>query len=162
MNIKDEKDRIKKFMGDADGLVMSIVEEGALAAVEAATEATPPLEDDLSGVKTRTGMLKASWAEDSQVKPEKKGSSYVTVLRNSMPYASFVNNGHRMDKHFVPGLYINPYSGKLEYDPMRRNDVGIVVGTQTEYVRGLFMTDKAEKAFVNVMDTKLKKLLEKI
>ena len=52
---------------------------------------------------------------------------------------------HRMDRHFVPGLYINPESGQLEYDPMA--DVGIVVGTKTPYVEGLFMVDAAKEEY---------------
>ena len=33
-----------------------------------------------------------------------------------------MNDGHRMDKHFVPGLYVNPASGLLRaYD--RKTDI---------------------------------------
>ena len=48
-----------------------------------------------------------------------------------------------MDRHFVPGLYVNPESGLLEYDPYA--NVGIVVGTKTAYVEGKFMVDDAKR-----------------
>ena len=48
---------------------------------------------------------------------------------------SYVNDGHRMDKHYVPGLYVDD-DGLLSYDPA--GDVGMMVGTKTKYVDGLY------------------------
>lgn len=160
MKLSYELDRIKKIAKDIDKIVSNAVEKGAIAAVEAAAEATPPTMDDLSGVNTRTGMLKAHWAEDSTTKPVKEGQTWVAHLCNNMQYASYVDEGHRMDKHFVPGLYINPHSGQLEYDSARMGDVGIVVGTKTQYVFGLHMTDKAQEAFDKTVDMELRRLLD--
>ena len=83
----------------------------------------------------------------------------MTVLRNNAEYASYVNNGHRMKRHFVPGLYINPESGLLEYDPSAK--VGIVVGTKTRYVKGEFMVDKAKKAYQEALLDELDKEIQR-
>lgn len=138
--------------------------EATLAAVEAAKEATPPKSGrgEHFGTNTLTGELKAHWATDSQMEPEAVQGGYQTVLSNNLEYASYVNDGHRMDRHFVPGLYIDPDSGLLEYDPAA--DVGIVVGTKTKYVKGEFMVDKAKEAYQktaeSILDEKIKELLK--
>lgn len=139
---------IPKILTDA-------AENATLRAVEAAAEKTPPTLDDLSDTNTRTGELKQHWATDSTTKPTRQGNEYVTELANDKEYASYVNDGHRMDKHFVPGLYANPYTGQLEYDPGRRGEVGIMVGTKTTYVPGVYMTDAAEKAYEDTLRAEL-------
>ena len=70
-----------------------------------------------------------------------------------MEYSSYVNDGHRMDRHFVPGLYVNEESGLLEYDPQER--AGIVVGTKTSYVPGVFMVDGANEEYRRVLRQEL-------
>ena len=127
---------------------MEIAEGATLRAVEAAAERTPPNtfnDGELRGVNMITGELSEHWGTDSQTVPVQAGSDYTTTLQNDKDYAGYVNDGHRMDRHFVPGLYVNPHSGLLEYDPAR--NVGITVGTKTKYVPGEFMTDKAEDAY---------------
>lgn len=136
-----------------------IAREATFAAIEAATNATPPV-DDLSGTNTRSGELKAHWATDSSTEPEKRGRKRITRLANGISYASYVNDGHRMDRHFVPGLYINPYSDLLEYDPAYPG--GITVGTKTTYVPGLFMAEKGEEAFKAAVEDLGRKVLEEI
>lgn len=135
-----------------------------LRAIQKAVEETPPTQDDLRGTNTRTGELKQHWVTDSKPRPVKRGDSYVSVLANDKDYASYVDQGHRMDRHFVPGLYINPDSGLLEYNPEKRSKtgkiVGIVVGTKTQYVPGLFMVDKAVEEYRKTLRTELKDLEE--
>lgn len=138
-----------------------LAEDATIAAIEAASAATPPV-GDVRGTKTRTGELKAHWATDSVIKPERVGKRLITALNNNMQYASYVNDGHRMDRHFVPGLYINPFSGELEYDAERKNEVGIMVGTKTKYVPGLFMAEKGEEAYNKAVDAGIAKLMEAI
>ena len=152
--IKAEKTKRK---GLSEGLA-KVAEDATIAAIEAATDATPPA-GDLRGTKTRTGELKAHWATDSVIKPQKRGRQLITALANSMQYASYVNDGHRMDRHFVPGLYINPFSGLLEYDAGRKDEVGIVVGTKTQYVPGLFMAEKGEEAYEKAVDAGIDRLM---
>lgn len=135
----------------------SIAEEATFAAIEAATDATPPA-GDLTGTNTRTGELKAHWATDSTTTPEKRGRRLITRLANGKSYASYVNDGHRMDRHFVPGLYVNPYSDMLEYDPEYPG--GIMVGVRTTYVPGLFMAEKGEEAYGKALESAVDELLK--
>lgn len=100
--------------------------------------------------------MKQHWATDSQTTPQRRGDDRVTELNNDKDYASYVNDGHRMDRHFVPGLYINPGSGLLEYDPSKK--VGLVVGTKTKYVPGLHITDKARKKYRETIEAESKRL----
>ncbi|MFR1052364.1 HK97 gp10 family phage protein [Flavonifractor plautii] len=130
----------------------------ALRAVEKAVEETPPTVNSLRGTNTRTGEMKQHWVTDSRPRPVRQGDSYVSELNNDKQCASFVNDGHRMDRHFVPGLVINPGSGLLEFNPDGTG--GIVVGTRTAYVPGLFMVDKAVEEYRRVLREELKGLEE--
>lgn len=162
MNLRAELARMKTIIKAGPAKIKALAEDATMAAIEAATDATPPVEDDLAGVNTRTGQLKAHWAVDSQTEAVYKNGAWETQLKNNMYYASYVNDGHRMDKHFVPGLYVNPYSGKLEYDAERRGEVGIMVGTKTQYVEGLFMAEKGEEAYGKAIDAGLIKIAKEI
>ena len=118
-----------------------IAKGATLRAVEEAAAKTPPntyAGGEIRGVHTITGELAAHWATDSRTEPVQAGGTFSTTLENDRQYASYVNDGHRMDKHFVPGLYVDG-SGVLSMDPAR--DVGMVVGTKTKYVPGLYMKE---------------------
>lgn len=149
--------QLQRARGDIVNVCAKASELAAGDAVAAAMDATPPKADTgrgpYIGSNTITGQLKQHWATDSTTVPMVSGGKIRTILANNMEYASYVNDGHRMDRHFVPGLYINPNSGLLEYDPSA--DVGITVGTQTSYVKGEFMTDKAKKAYHETLETEL-------
>lgn len=134
--------------------IMYEVAEGAtIEAVRVATENTPPNGSAIAGTNTRSGQMAQHWELDSQTKPVMTGGSAQTSLRNDMQYASYVNDGHRMDKHFVPGLIEN--GGLLErVDP----DVGgIMVGTKTTYVPGKYMKEKAIGKYRSVVRKDLDK-----
>lgn len=143
-------------------LLTGIARDATLRAVEAAQDKTPPTADSLGGTNTRTEELKQHWATDSKTEPEQQGGQYITELNNDKDYASYVNDGHRMDRHFVPGLYPNEASGLLEYDPGRRDEVGMMVGTKTKYVEGLHMTDAALDAYRQTVKTEAEKLCRRI
>lgn len=153
--------KLQKAQADLPQIVSEGVRLATIRAVERTTEATPPKDDTgrgpYMGVNTVTGELKQSWAADSVVDPKISaipgGMLLQTALKSHVQYASYVNDGHRMDRHFVPGLYIDPESGLLSYDPAA--DVGIVVGTKTPYVKGEFMVDKGVKAFVASLEEEL-------
>lgn len=150
------KERMKYLESQRPAVVEKITDacrDATMRAVEKAADLTPPTKDDLRGTNTRSGEMKQHWATDSQINPAVSGTSYTTTLANDKQYASYINDGHRMDRHFVPGLYINPESGLLEYDPSR--DVGIVVGTKTSYVPGLFMVDEAVKTWRETLRAEL-------
>ena len=105
-------------------MISVAAKNATIRAVEAAQEKTPPTADSLSGINTRTGELKQHWATDSKIIPEQQAGQYVTELNNNKEYASFVNDGHRMDKHFVPGAIFDftcPHCGSRDY---LKNDDG--------------------------------------
>lgn len=138
-------------------LMATAARNATLRAIEAAQDKTPPTADSLGGTNTRTGELKQHWATDSKTEPDVQNGQYVTELNNNKEYASYVNDGHRMNRHFVPGLYVNETSGLLEYDPGRREEVGMMVGTKTKYVEGVYMAEAGMRAYEETADEELKK-----
>lgn len=129
-------EELRKAGQDIPKIIDEVAEVATIEAVRKARDNTPPNGNaPLAGTNMRTGAMAASWEKDSITTP----THGKTVLVNSQLYASYVNDGHRVDQHYVPGLY--PNGGLLErVDP---NVGGIVVGTQTSYVKGLFMKEKA-------------------
>lgn len=121
----------------------AVQKEATLVALDTAVKNTPPLPDVTYGTGTITGNAQASWSADPE--PSDDGSKRVTILKNDAYYISYLNDGHRMDKHFVPGLMVNPYSGLLERVPKEMG--GITVGTKTKWVDGKFMNEKAIDAY---------------
>ncbi len=146
LSIAQRIQQLRQLQADLPQVLASTQKAAAIRAVEAATEAAPPKQNDLGGTNARSGQLKAHWATDSRTEPEAVPGGYKSILANNQQYASYVDKGFRMDRHFVPGLYINSL-GKLEYDPARKGEVGLTVGTKTQYVRGQFMVDKAVDAY---------------
>lgn len=100
------------------------------------------------------------WETDSETRPVYSGGAVRTYLANNMQYASYVNDGHRMDRHFVPGLVINETSGLLEKSP--DGSGGIMVGTKTSYVKGKYMRQKAEGRYRQVVKSELGKRVREV
>lgn len=153
--------QLKKAQANLPDILYKTAKGATMRAVEAAMDATPPKKGtgSLKGTHTRTGELKQHWATDSITEPVVTGAKHETLLANNKDYASYVNNGHRMDKHFVPGLYVDE-NGVLNYDPTAK--VGLVVGTKTQYVKGEFMTDKAREAYEKACLTELDKEIARL
>lgn len=146
VSLQQRIQQLKKIQADIPNILDAVAEAATMRAVEAAADATPPKAGrGQAGTNMLSGELKAHWENDSETKPSRRGNEHVTVLGNNVKYASYVNDGHRMDRHFVPGLYVDPNSGLLTRDESR--DVGIVVGTKTPYVNGEFMADKGKEAY---------------
>ena len=165
MTLEERVRQLQDVEARFPGELSNIAKNATLRAVEKAVEMTPPTQDDLRGTNTRSGEMKQHWATDSRIEPVggalSGGKEFITVLANNMQYASYVNDGHRMDRHFVPGLYINTGSGLLEYDPTAK--VGIVVGTKTAYVPGLHMEEAAHEEYHRTVAAEvenLRRLLE--
>ena len=158
MNLAERAELLRKQQAQVRAKLVEAAKNATLRAIEKAVEKTPPTMDDLRGTNTRTGEMKQHWVTDSKVAPVKRGDKYVTELNNDRQYASYVNDGHRMDRHFVPGLYLTPESGLLEYDPSA--NVGIIVGTKTKYVEGKFMVDEAKEAYSKALRMELDGLEE--
>lgn len=157
--------QLKKAQADLPNILYKTAKAATIRAVEAAMDATPPKKGtgSLKGTHTRTGELKQHWATDSITEPTggalSGGSSFTAFLKNSLEYASYVDQGHRMDKHFVPGLYVDE-NGQLNYDPSAKT--GLVVGTKTKYVKGEFMVDKAREAYEKAVLTELDKEIARL
>lgn len=146
VSLQQRIQQLKRIRADIPRILDEVARDATIRAVEATADATPPKAGrGQAGTNTLTGELRAHWLTDSDTEPKLRGNEHITTLANNIEYASYVNDGHRMDKHFVPGLYINPGTGTLEYDPSA--DVGIVVGTKTPYVKGEFMVDKGIEAY---------------
>lgn len=148
--------RVKELqvLGDKlPDILSDCVEDAAKKAVEAATQATPPNTGDIAGTNTRSGQMAQHWVTDSKTKPAHTGKKYTAELNNNMQYASYVNDGHRMDKHFVPGLIPN---GEM-LERVDSDVGGIVVGTKTKYVEGMYMKEKG----IGKWRTTLRKNLER-
>ena len=139
---------------DVPKIMMEVAEGATIEAVRVAAENTPPNGGAaIAGTNMRSGQMAQHWELDSQTKPIYSGGSVRTVLANDKQYASYVNDGHRVDKHYVPGLIAN---GNLleRVDP----DVGgIMVGTKTTYVKGLYMKQKAIGKYRDVVRKELDK-----
>ena len=99
------------------------------------------------------------WAAHRQTAAVRPGGRYTSLLANEKEYASYVNDGHRMDRHFVPGLYIDS-RGLLSRDLSR--NVGLTVGTKTGYVPGLHMKEQAVQAYEDAAASGLEALGKEI
>ena len=163
VNLQQRLQQLKAIQAELPGMLSDTAKSATQRAVEAAADATPPKAGTgrLPGTNTVTGQLKQHWATDSKIAPVRKGNAIQTELNNNMEYASYVNDGHRMDRHFVPGLYIDE-NGQLNYDPSAK--VGLIVGTRTRYVKGEFMVDKGkrayEKAVLTTLDKEIRRLMK--
>ena len=145
---------LNKAGKDVPKIMMEVAEGATIEAVRVAAENTPPNGGAaIAGTNMRSGQMAQHWELDSQTKPIYSGGSVRTVLANDKQYASYVNDGHRVDKHYVPGLIAN---GNLleRIDP----DVGgIMVGTKTTYVKGLYIKQKAIGRYRDVVRNELDK-----
>lgn len=127
---------LRRAQQDIPAIIDEVAEVATLAAVEEAAENTPPNGGaKVVGPNLRSGDMAQSWATDSVTTP----NHGKTLLANLQQYASYVNDGHRVDKHFTSHLAIE--GGQLVGKP--DGDGGLVVGTKTQYVPGLYMKEKA-------------------
>ena len=157
--------KLQQLQADLPRILQRTAKLATMKAVEVAAEATPPKagtgRGGYIGKNMLTGELSAAWNKDSIREPIKVGNSYITILGNNQSYASFVENGHVLNKHFVPGLYIDKAKGVLarETDPEKK--VGLVVGTKTRWVKGEFMAEKGKRAYQKAIESLLRKEIER-
>lgn len=154
--------RLKELEALGDALPETIagcMESAAVAAVEAAVKNTPPNTGDIKGTNTRSGDLAEHWQTDSDTTPSRQGDKLECALANNMLYASYVNDGHRVDKHFVPGLTIN--GGMVEM-ASPDDKTGLMVGTKTTYVKGMYMKEKGIGKFRSALRKNLENEVEKL
>ena len=139
-----------------------LMETARVNAINTATEETPPNNDGkMRGKNTIHGYLKEAWARDSDTKVTKVAEGkYQFELKNNQFYASYVNDGHDLKKHYVPGLHINEETGVLYYDFDEPG--GIYVGTKTQRIEGLHMVEKAKVAFNKTIEEGVKNLVNEL
>lgn len=145
-------EQLRKAGGNVPKIMAEVAEGATIAAVETAVNNTPPNGAAIAGTNTRSGEMAQSWQDASVTTPTMSNGGYTTVLANGMQYASYVNDGHRMDKHFVPGLTVA--DGMLQKTP---SNTGITVGTKTTYVPGMHMKEKAVGRYKTVVRAELDK-----
>lgn len=141
---------LRKAGQDVPKIINEVAYGATVEAVRVATEKTPANTGKIAGTNTRGSGMSDHWTIDSKTTP----INGRTLLANHMQYASYVNDGHRMDKHFVPGLMVD--AGMLQKAPAGVN-TGLVVGTRTTYVPGLYMKEKAIGKYRTVVRTELEK-----
>ncbi|MCI9047486.1 MAG: HK97 gp10 family phage protein [Hungatella sp.] len=135
-------------------IMMEVAEGATIEAVRVAVENTPPNGGvDIAGTNMRSGDMANHWQTDSQTTPVYSGGTVKTQLKNDMQYSSYVNDGHRVDKHFVPGLIVNGDLLEKSLD----GSGGIMVGTKTTYVKGKYMKQKAIGKYRTVVRKELDK-----
>lgn len=145
--IKALGDRYKSYRGKVKNRMIEAQEQATIAAIDKATELTPPVPGDRErGVNALTEPhAKENWKRDSVSVPIVTNNTYKTYLVNTAYYISFLDEGHWVDMHFVPHLFINAGTGLLDKLPGLSG--GIVVGTQTEYIPGLYFKEQAIDAY---------------
>ena len=152
--IQKRLNELKKAQADVPRIINKVAEAATIAAVDTATEATPPNGGTaIAGVNARTGDLAQHWTLDSVTRPV-HGK---TELNNKMQYASYVDQGHRVDRHFTSHLAIE--GGMLVGKPA--GDGGLMVGVKTDYVPGRYMVDEAKKKYRSEVHKMLKAEVEK-
>ena len=159
--IRKRMEQLRRAGQDVPRIMAEVAEGATIEAVRVATENTPPNGGaSIAGTNMRSGEMAQHWAVDSVTSPMGSGLScghfFRTILANNMQYASYVNDGHRVDQHFVPDLIIN--NGRLErLDGDWTGITGITVGTKTTYVEGKYMKQKAIRRYRTVVRKELDK-----
>lgn len=157
MNLHDFSDTLRIARGELLERAKQAMEDATSWAVDVATDNTPPGVGGPWGSGTITGDMYDAWWIDSTVDPEVTNHIIKTTLANNQPYASWVNDGHFLDEHFVPGLYIDSAGlvAKGDYQEVG----GLVVGTQTQFVIGYYMKEKAIQAFEEEINKSMQDIL---
>jgi hypothetical protein len=154
--IQKRMDELRKKGTNVPEIIKRVQKDATIRAVETAKEMTPPNNENADS--NAVGEMKSKWDEDSITAPEVIGSDYTTTLANSVGYASYVNDGHRMDMHFVPGLEIA--DGILL--KTGREGVGIMVGTKTKYVPGKYMKETAVARWRGTVERELDREIKEL
>ena len=153
-SIQKRLDELKKAQADIPRIIDKVAEAATIAAVDKATEKTPPNGGaGIAGVNARTGDLAQHWTLDSVTRPV----NGKTELANTMQYASYVDQGHRVDRHFTSHLARE--GGMLVGKPA--GDGGLMVGVKTDYVPGRYMVDEAKKKYRSEVHKMLKAEVKK-
>ena len=135
---------LKAIPGEFDRVVPKILDETVSVAETYAKDLTPAV----------TGDAKAKW---QTTKSYKVANGFRARLYNNSAYIGYINNGHRMEPHFVPGEWVGD---KFEYNPFSKE--GVLMGSKTKYVKGRFMLEKATGRAEKYLVNKANKEIEEI
>ena len=165
--IQQHVDELRKKGANVPKILAEAQKAATDEAIQRAVDMTPPNADTpLRGTNMSTGTMQGHWEDDSEKEPKISGKTYTTVLANNASvgnnasYASYVNDGHRVDMHFVRGLNINPHTGLLEISPT--GEGGIIVGTKTRFVPGIYMKQHAVTTYRRVLEDELRKRIKEL
>lgn len=130
--------------------------------VQTAKEHTPHEGDGKKrGFDVISNSLQDGWNADFETSQNSKEVGTVS-LTNDKYYAKFVQNGHKVKRHFVPWLYKDGM-GTISYETDHGQPLfGLVVGTNTPYVKGVDMVGPAVEAFNEAIEERGEKLPLKI
>lgn len=135
---------LKAIPGEFDKVSEKLLNDTTSVAEVYAKDLTPAV----------TGDAKAKWQTK---KAYKVANGFRARLFNNSEYIGYINNGHRMEPHFVPGEWVGD---KFEYDPFSKD--GVLMGSKTKYVKGKFMLEKAsgraEKFLIRKANTEIENI----
>lgn len=165
----DLAEQLNKLAEQAKGHERALrkgIEKNARIACEAMEQAakdhTPHSGDGKKrGFNVINDSLQESWMAEYKPSQKKKEVGSVS-LTNDKPYAIYVQNGHKMKKHFVPWLYKDGM-GTLSYETNQSQPLfGLVVGNKTPFVKGVDMVGPAVDVFNESFDELNEQLLKKL
>lgn len=135
---------LKQLPDEFDNATESILNDTVSVAEIYAKDLTPAI----------TGDAKAKWHTN---KAYKVINGFSARLYNNSAYIGYINNGHRIEPHFVPGEWEGDV---FKYDPLLKK--GVVMGSKTKYVKGKFMLEKAsgraEKRMIKQANLRIEKI----
>lgn len=147
-------DKYREMLKGHKEVVEAATDDAKIKAME-----TTPHKGD-SGTSLTTGDLASHWS--TEIQWDSNGETFTVYLMNSMQYASFVNDGHRMDRHFVPWLRVDASGNLRKEKPMPGEPLfGITVGVKTRYVPPVNMVSQATEEFFKRYKIGMDKLFDK-
>lgn len=150
-NLSSKMKELPKKAKKAQKKLMAGIRQNARDACEimqeVAREHTPHDGDGKKrGFDVISNSLQNAWHAEFQPSQEKNEVGIVK-LENAKYYATYVQMGHRVKRHFVPWLYKDDL-GTISYETDHNQPMfGLVVGTKTPYVKGVDMIGPAHEAF---------------
>jgi hypothetical protein len=144
-NMKEFKAQLEKVTSQLKNETRKNVKLACYEMVAEAKRCTPPHEGEERGKNTVTGNMARHWDSSFNIQND---TNIKVRLFNNVQYASYVESGHKMTKHFVPWLYIDGTNTIARHQPVPGEPLfGLVVGTKTKYVPPEHIVEKAKKRF---------------
>ena len=160
--LKQLSEQTKKVQRKLHDGVCQNARDACEVMVEAARSNTPHEGDGKRrGFNVITNSLQEAWHAEFQVSNEGTELGFVQ-LTNTKYYATYVQKGHKVARHFVPWLYKDDL-GTISYETDHAQPMfGLVVGTKTPYVKGVDMVGPAVDAFDKYFKESNEQLLDDV